>query len=101
MSSTFSAQSYFESLVTILDINGLAEVEENDSNDSLACDDNAHKVIICAHSLILCVQLLEVNGLSEVDENNSQDTLANDDDAHKVVLCALSLILGDQLLFRT
>ena len=53
--STFSAQSYFESLVTILDINGLAEVEENDSNDSLACDDNAHKVIICAHSLILCV----------------------------------------------
>ena len=55
MSSTFSAQSYFESLVTILDINGLAEVEENDSNDSLACDDNAHKVIICAHSLILCV----------------------------------------------
>ena len=55
MSSTFSAQSYFKSLVTILDIYGLAEVEENDSNDSLACDDNAHKVIICAHSLILCV----------------------------------------------
>ena len=55
MSSTFSAQSYFESLVTILDVNGLTEVEENDSNDSLACDDNAHKVIICAHSLILCV----------------------------------------------
>ena len=55
MSSTFSAQNHFESLVTILDINGLAEVEENDSNDSLACDDNAHKVIICAHSLILCV----------------------------------------------
>ena len=33
--STFSAQSYFESLVTILDVNGLAEVEENDSNDVL------------------------------------------------------------------
>ena len=55
MSSSFSSQSYFECLVTFLYMNGLAEVEENDSNDSLACDDNAHKVIICAHSLILCV----------------------------------------------
>ena len=55
MSSTFSAQSYFESLVTILDVNGLTEVEENDSNDTHACDDDAHKVILCAHSLILCV----------------------------------------------
>ena len=26
-----------------------------DSNDTLACDDDAHKVILCAHSLILCV----------------------------------------------
>ena len=55
MSSTLSAQSYFESLVTILDVNGLTEVEENDSNDTVACDDDAHKVILCAHSLILCV----------------------------------------------
>ena len=42
MSSTFSAQSYFESLVTILDVNGVTEVEENDSNDTVACDDDAH-----------------------------------------------------------
>ena len=55
VSSTFSAPSYFESLVTILDVNGLTEVEENDSNGTVACDDDAHKVILCAQSLILCV----------------------------------------------
>ena len=53
--STFSAQSYFESLFTILDVNDLTEVEENDSNDIVACADDAHKVILCAQSLILCV----------------------------------------------
>ena len=55
VSSTFSPQSYFGSLVTILDVNGLTEVEENDSNDTVACDDDAHKVILSAQSLILCV----------------------------------------------
>ena len=55
VSSTFSPQSYFGSLVTILDVNGLTEVEENDSNDTVTCDDDAHKVILCAQSLILCV----------------------------------------------
>ena len=29
--------------------NGLAEVEENDSNDTLVCDDDAHKVVVCSH----------------------------------------------------
>ena len=53
--STFSAQSYFESLVTILDVNGLTEVEENDFKDTVACDDDAHKVILCVQSLILSV----------------------------------------------
>ena len=57
MSSTFSAQSYFESLATILDVNGLTEVEENDFKDTVACDDDAHKVILCARSPILCVKL--------------------------------------------
>ena len=57
ISSTFSAQSYFESLVTIKDENGLNDVEENDSNDTVACDDDAHKVVLCARSLILCVKL--------------------------------------------
>ena len=27
--------------------NGLAEVEEGDSKDTLACDDDAHKVDVC------------------------------------------------------
>ena len=53
MSSTFSAQSYFESLVTILDVNGVTEVEENDSNDTVACDDDAHKVDMCPESHVL------------------------------------------------
>ena len=84
----------FESLVTILDVNGLAEVEENDSNDVLHGMTMLTKLL----SVIIvwfCVFSYEVNGLFEVDENNSQDTLANDDDAHKAVLCALSLILCD------
>ena len=84
----------FESLVTILDVNGLAEVEENDSNDVLHGMPMLTKLL----SVIIvwfCVFSYEVNRLFEVDENNSQDTLANDDDAHKAVLCALSLILGD------
>ena len=43
---------------TFLDINGLAEVEGNNSNDTPAYDDNAHKAVLCAHSLILCAWLL-------------------------------------------
>ena len=58
MSSIFPSKSYLVSLVTILDINGLTEVEENDSNDTLECDDDAHKVILCNQSLILYVWLL-------------------------------------------
>ena len=30
-------------------MNGLAELEENDSNDTLVCDDDAHKVVVCSH----------------------------------------------------
>ena len=58
MSGIFSSQSYFECLVTFLYINGLAEVEVNDSNDTLAYDENAHKAVLCTHSLILCAWLL-------------------------------------------
>ena len=58
MSGIFSSQSYFECLVTFLYINGLAEVEGNDSNDTLAYDENAHKAVLCNHSLILCACLL-------------------------------------------
>ena len=43
---------------TFWDINGLAEVEGNDFNDTPAYDDNAHKAVLCAHSLILCAWLL-------------------------------------------
>ena len=45
-------------LVTKLDVNGLSEVDENDSQDTLANDDNAHKAVLCALILILCDYLL-------------------------------------------
>ena len=45
-------------LVTNLDVNGLSEVDENDSQDTLANDDDAHKTVLCAFSLILCNYLL-------------------------------------------
>ena len=95
MSSGLSSKSYLVSLVNILDINGLTEVEENDSDDTLGCDDDAHKVVLCNHSLILHVWLLflDENGVTEVEENDSNDTIACDDDAHKVVLRNHSLIL--------
>ena len=37
-----------------VDVNGLSEVDENDSQDTLANDDDAHKAVLCALSLILC-----------------------------------------------
>ena len=51
-----------------LDENGVTEVEENDSNDTIACDDDAHKVVLCNHSLILHVWLLflDENDVTEV-----------------------------------
>ena len=45
----FSSQSFCVFFVTS-DINGLTEVEENDSNDTLTCDDDAHKTVLCSHS---------------------------------------------------
>ena len=41
-------------LVNNLDVNGVPEVDENDSQDTLANDDDAHKAVLCALSLILC-----------------------------------------------
>ena len=43
-----------------LDENGVTEVEENDSNDTIACDDDAHKVVLRNLSLILHAWLLLV-----------------------------------------
>ena len=34
-------------MVTFFEANGFAEVEEGDSKDTLACDDDAHKVVVC------------------------------------------------------
>ena len=36
-----------------LDINEITEIEENDINDTLACDDDAHKVVLCTPGLFL------------------------------------------------
>ena len=40
--------------------NGVTEVKENDSNDTIACDDDAHKVVLRNQSLILRAWLLFV-----------------------------------------
>ena len=74
---------------TFLDINGVAEVEGNHFNDTPAYDDNAHKAVLCAHSLIFCLlgYSLYIRGFPEVEKNNSNDTLACDDNAQKAVLC--------------
>ena len=39
-------------------VHGFTEVEESDSNDTLAYDDNVHNAVLCTHSLILCAWLL-------------------------------------------
>ena len=49
VSLTTTTSSYCLYLV-VFDINGLAEIEENDSKDTLTCDDNAHKTVLCSHS---------------------------------------------------
>ena len=38
----------FSVLITFCERNGFTEVEENDSNDTLVCDDDAHKVVVCS-----------------------------------------------------
>ena len=38
-------------------INGFTEFEENDSNDTLASNDDAHKVVICTPSLFLEIMI--------------------------------------------
>ena len=40
---------FFVLIATFCEGNSLAEVEENDSNDTLVCDDDAHKVFLCSH----------------------------------------------------
>ena len=44
--TNFTIKLFFACLVTFLDKNGVTEVELNDSNDTLACDDDAHKVVL-------------------------------------------------------
>ena len=49
VSLTTTTSSYCLYFVAF-DINGLAEIEENDSKDTLTCDDNAHKTVLCSRS---------------------------------------------------
>ena len=50
-------------LVTVLDVHGFAEIEENNSNDTLACYDNSHKAVLCTSSLIQWAWLLSLTKL--------------------------------------
>ena len=40
-------------IVTFCEGNGLAEVEENDSNDTPVYEDDAHKTVLCTKSYLL------------------------------------------------
>ena len=40
-------------IVSFCEGNGLAEVEENDSNDTPVYDDDAHKIVLCTKSYFL------------------------------------------------
>ena len=42
--------------ITFSERNGLAEVEENDSNDTLVLYDDAHKVNLHTHSYFICMR---------------------------------------------
>ena len=44
---------FFVLIVTFCEVNGLAEVEENDANDTLECNDEAHKVVVCSHGYFI------------------------------------------------
>ena len=41
-------------LITFSEGNGRAEVEENSSNGTFVCDDDAHKVVLCTRSPLFC-----------------------------------------------
>ena len=43
-------------LITFLEGNGHAEVEENNSNDTLVYDDDAHKVVLSIRSHFFCMR---------------------------------------------
>ena len=43
-------------LNTFLEGNGHAEVEENNSNDTLVYDDDAHKVVLSTRSHFFCMR---------------------------------------------
>ena len=47
------------------DENDLANVEENDSNDTPACDDDAHKAVLCARSPLFHKRLVR-RGLTKM-----------------------------------
>ena len=43
-------------LITFSEGNGRAEVEENSSNGTFVCDDDAHKVVLCTRSPFFCTR---------------------------------------------
>ena len=42
-------------LITFSEGNCRAEVEENSSNDTFVCDDDAHMVVLCTRSPFFCM----------------------------------------------
>ena len=50
----FQVQNVF--LITFSEGNGRAEVEENNSNGTFVCNDDAHKVVLCTRSPFFCTR---------------------------------------------
>ena len=63
-------------LITFSKRNGRAEVEENNSNDTLVSDDDAHKVVLCTGSHISLLRLKEDTSLWKNSETHKTDPQA-------------------------
>ena len=57
-STSVKAFSQKRKELLFLDENGFTEIEENNPNDTLACDDDAHKVVMCTPSLFLRIIII-------------------------------------------
>ena len=59
-------------LITFSEGNGRAQVEENNSNHTLVCDDDAHKVVLCTRSHFFCTRWVKEIDLKDTPHNKGK-----------------------------
>ena len=59
-------------LITFSEGNGRAQVEENNSNHTFVCDDDAHKVVLCARSHFFCTRWVKEIDLKDTPHNKGK-----------------------------